>query len=95
MIDDNLICRFQILDDGENVFDHLPLTIDATVSFSNKTEAESLIESSPMLKWSKCSEMQREKYQNMLADLISKSSAKSVSQQCRSGCHCKNLYAYM
>ena len=53
-----------ILDDGDNVSDHLPIMMSVKVSLSESTHASFIPQTMPTLKWERFSELQKSLYKN-------------------------------
>ena len=90
LIDHNTVHSHQILDDGDNNSDHLPLTMSLSLKFcclppnsANKSERKSLI-------WKKVSLEAKEKYSSVLEDLLLQRSDPLQVSECRHSCGCKS-----
>lgn len=80
-----------ILDEGGNVSDHLPIIMKLSFSLSPNKQKEKTLEKSSSLKWEKITKEQKNNYTSCLSDLLDSSKIQTPVFQCPRRCHCDDV----
>ena len=77
----------QILDVGDNPSDHLPISMKFSIESPSESPRADISSKTPSLKWEKCSNIQKNAYNERLSDILSQSP--NISAECNRT-HCEN-----
>ena len=86
---DSTLSNFHILDEGENVSDHLPIVMTLSSKFSQGAEYHTSSDYTPKLKWSKLNDGHKSGYTSYLHQLVQ--SRPSQFSPCQQKCRCDSV----
>ena len=90
LIQDDVFSNHQIMDDGDNPSDHLPISMSMSININSAVQQQDTDTSKESLKWEKIPPEVREQYSTRLQSLVNERPASPLLSNCQATCQCEN-----
>lgn len=90
LITDTHLSKFSILDDGDNLSDHFPITMNLSLQVETRDFIPTNPILKPKLKWAKITDSQKDQYTERLKHLEQITPLPLL--QCQKACRCRNAH---